>query len=407
MEKNLNKKAYIVLCAAILTNVIAGLVYIWSVISKALIDDLNWTSKEASLPYTMITVFFVIAMVIFGKIQDEKGPKVTVTIGGIFMGIGLILSGIFTEPKIMILTMGLIAGTGIGTVNASTVPPAVKWFPPEKKGMITGIVVAGVGLSSVFYSPLANYLINLVGISKTFIYIGTGALILTIILAQLLENPPEGFIPEGTKDNKNEIGKSSKDFTWKEMMKTSNFYKLWLMLGFSSSAGLMIIGHVSNIAKTQVNWQRGFILVILLSIFNTLGRILGGTLSDKIGRINLLKGAFILQGINMFLFTYYSNVGFLSIGVAIAGLCYGAGFSVFPAAVTDLYGIKNFGINYGLVYTGWGVGGIIGPMTAAAIFDLTGTYNNAYIVAGILLIISTLIAFTFGTEGYLKGTHED
>lgn len=395
MEKNLNKKAYKVLWIATLINVIAGIVYIWSVLSKALIDDLNWTSKEASLPYTMITVFFVIAMVIFGKIQDEKGPKLTVTIGGILMGMGLILSGIFTEPKTMILTMGVIAGTGIGTVNASTAPPAVKWFPHENKGMITGIVVAGVGLSSVFYSPLANYLINLVGISKTFIYIGIGALISTVILAQLLENPPEGFIPKRTNPIQNKREKKSNDFTWKEMMKTATFYKLWFMLAFSSSAGLMIIGHVSNIAKTQVNWQGGFILVILLSIFNTLGRILGGTLSDKIGRVNLLKLVFIIQGINMFLFIYYSSVGLLSIGVAIAGLCYGAGFSVFPAAVTDLYGIKNFGINYGIVYTGWGVGGIIGPMTAAAIFDSTNNYNTAYIVAGILLVISTIIAFTF------------
>ena len=395
MKKNLEKKAYKVLWTATLINVIAGIVYIWSVISKALIDDLNWTSKEASLPYTMITVFFVIAMVIFGKIQDEKGPRLTITIGGILMGIGLILSGVFTKPKIMILTMGLIAGTGIGTVNASTAPPAVKWFPPEKKGMITGIVVAGVGLSSVLYSPLANYLINLVGISKTFIYIGVGALISTVILAQLLENPPKDFVPKRTKSIEKKKEKTSNDFTWKEMMKTSNFYKLWFMLVFSSSAGLMIIGHVSNIAKTQVNWQAGFILVILLSVFNTLGRILGGTLSDKIGRVNLLKVVFIIQGINMFLFTYYSNVGLLSIGVAIAGLCYGAGFSVFPAAVTDLYGIKNFGINYGLVYTGWGVGGIIGPMTAASIFDFTNNYNTAYIVAGILLVISTIIAFAF------------
>lgn len=398
MEKDLNTKKYKVLWAATLTNVIAGLVYIWSVISKALIEDLNWTSKEASLPYTMITVFFVIAMVIFGKIQDEKGPKLTVTIGGILMGAGLIFSGIFTDPKIMILTMGVIAGTGIGTVNASTVPPAVKWFPHEKKGMITGIVVAGVGLSSVFYSPLANYLIDKVGISKTFIYIGVGALILTLILAQLLENPPEGFLSQKTTSTEKKKDKSSNDFTWKEMIKTLNFYKLWLMLTFSSSAGLMIIGHVSSIAKSQVNWQAGFILVILLSIFNALGRILGGTLSDKIGRVSLMKMVFILQGVNMFLFAKYSNIGLLAIGVAIAGLCYGAGFSVFPAAVTDLYGIKNFGINYGLTYTGWGVGGIIGPMTAAAIFDSTHNYNTAYIVAGTLLVISTIIAFTFKPE---------
>lgn len=398
MEKDINTKKYKVLWAATLTNVIAGLVYIWSVISKALIEDLNWTSKEASLPYTMITVFFVIAMVIFGKIQDEKGPKLTVTIGGILMGAGLIFSGIFTDPKIMILTMGVIAGTGIGTVNASTVPPAVKWFPHEKKGMITGIVVAGVGLSSVFYSPLANYLISKVGISKTFIYIGVGALILTLILAQLLENPPEGFLSQKTISTEKKKDKASNDFTWKEMIKTLNFYKLWLMLTFSSSAGLMIIGHVSSIAKSQVNWQAGFILVILLSIFNALGRILGGTLSDKIGRVSLMKMVFILQGVNMFLFAKYSNIGLLAIGVAIAGLCYGAGFSVFPATVTDLYGIKNFGINYGLTYTGWGVGGIIGPMTAAAIFDSTHNYNTAYIVAGILLVISTIIAFTFKSE---------
>ncbi|MDU5083461.1 OFA family MFS transporter [uncultured Tissierella sp.] len=398
MEKDLTTKKYKVLWAATLTNVIAGLVYIWSVISKALIEDLNWTSKEASLPYTMVTVFFVIAMVIFGKIQDEKGPKLTVTIGGILMGAGLIFSGIFTDPKIMILTMGVIAGTGIGTVNASTVPPAVKWFPHEKKGMITGIVVAGVGLSSVFYSPLANYLIDKVGISKTFIYIGVGALILTLILAQLLENPPEGFLSQKTTSTEKKKDKSSNDFTWKEMIKTLNFYKLWLMLTFSSSAGLMIIGHVSSIAKSQVNWQSGFILVILLSIFNALGRILGGTLSDKIGRVSLMKMVFILQGVNMFLFAKYSNIGLLAIGVAIAGLCYGAAFSVFPAAVTDLYGIKNFGINYGLTYTGWGVGGIIGPMTAAAIFDSTHNYNTAYIVAGTLLVISTIIAFTFKPE---------
>lgn len=398
MEKDINTKKYKVLWAATLTNVIAGLVYIWSVISKALIEDLNWTSKEASLPYTMITVFFVIAMVIFGKIQDEKGPKLTVTVGGILMGAGLIFSGIFTDPKIMILTMGVIAGTGIGTVNASTVPPAVKWFPHEKKGMITGIVVAGVGLSSVFYSPLANYLISKVGISKTFIYIGVGALILTLILAQLLENPPEGFLSQKTTSTEKKKDKASNDFTWKEMIKTLNFYKLWLMLTFSSSAGLMIIGHVSSIAKSQVNWQAGFILVILLSIFNALGRILGGTLSDKIGRVSLMKMVFILQGVNMFLFAKYSNIGLLAIGVAIAGLCYGAGFSVFPATVTDLYGIKNFGINYGLTYTGWGVGGIIGPMTAAAIFDSTHNYNTAYIVAGILLVISTIIAFTFKSE---------
>lgn len=395
MGKTTSKNKYFVLFSATMINFIAGITYIWSVISKGLIENLNWTSKQASLPYTMNLVFFVVAMVVFGKIQDKKGPKFTVTIGSVLMGLGLILSGVFTEPKFMILTMGAITGTGIGTINASTMPPAVKWFPKEKKGMITGIVAGGVGISSVFYSPLSNYLINKVGISGAFIYMGVGGLIFSLILAQFLNNPPESFHREREDFKSRKDIKAQRDFTWQEMIKTINFYKLWIMLALSSSAGLMIVGHISNIAKVQVNWQAGFVLVILLSIFNALGRILGGALSDKLGRINLMKIVFIIQGINMFLFSQYSNVGLLAVGVAIVGICYGAGFSVFPAASTDLYGIKNFGMNYGLIYTGWGVGGIIGPMVAASMFDATNSYNSAYIVAGTLLVIATLISFTY------------
>lgn len=170
MEKTLNNKRYKVLWAAASINFITGLIYMWSVLSKSLVDDLGFTSKQASLPYTTFTISFVIAMVIFGKMQDEKGPRIVATFGCILMGSGLILSGIFTTPLMLVFTMGIMAGAGVGILNVSTSPPVVKWFPPEKKGMVTGIVVAGAGLSSTMYSPLANYLIKTVGIHKTFIY---------------------------------------------------------------------------------------------------------------------------------------------------------------------------------------------------------------------------------------------
>lgn len=393
MGKTSNSTAKEILWSAASINFITGLLYMWSVISKSLVGDLGWSSKQASLPYTTFTISFVIAMVIFGKIQDVKGPRLVASIGSVLMGIGLILSGIFTFPIMMVITMGIIAGGGVGILNVSTSPPVVKWFPPEKKGLVTGIVVAGAGLSSTMYSPLTNYLIGSVGLSKTFIYIGIGALIVTFLLSQRLKNPPEGYIALGTIPVINSNSKIN--YEWREMLKSLNFYKLWLMLAFSSSAGLMIIGHISSIANIQTKWQAGFILVILLSIFNTFGRILGGSISDKIGRINLMKIIFILQGINMFLFSTYTNVITLSIGVAMVGLCYGGSFAVFPSAITDLYGMKNFGINYGLMFTGWGLGGIIGPMVAATIYDSSGSYNVAYLVAGTLLIISVIIAMTF------------
>lgn len=392
MDNISNNKRKQILWSAAGINFISGLIYMWSIISKSLVNDLGWTSKQASLPYTMFTISFVVAMVLFGKLQDTKGPRLVASIGSILMGSGLILSGVFTFPIMMVLTMGIVGGAGVGMLTVSTSPPVVKWFPPERKGMVTGIVVAGAGLSSTMYSPLANYLIGNIGISKTFIYIGMVALILSLSLAQRLKNPPNDYVVDKASTKKRD---NTRDFEWKEMLKSLNFYKVWIMLAFSSSAGLMIIGHISNIAQIQANWQAGFILVIFISIFNTLGRFLGGTISDKIGRINLLKAIFILQGINMFLFSRYTNVLVLSIGVAIVGFCYGAGFAVFPAAITDLYGMKNFGINYGLMFTGWGLGGIIGPMVAATIYDSSGRYNLAYVVAGTLLVISIIIASTF------------
>lgn len=377
-------------------NFVGGMLYIWSVISKGLINELRWTSKQASLPYTIAIISFVVFMTVFGKIQDKYGPKLTAMFSGIFIGLGLILSGFTTNPAVMVLTFGLITGAGIGISNISTTPPAVKWFPPDKKGMVTGIVVAGVGIASVFYSPLANYLIKTIGISKTFIYIGIGALVLILTGARFLTNPPGGYEAGGI-NGQNRLGQDSsgfgRDLNWRGMLGRPDFYMLWLMLAFSSSAGLMIIGHAANITKIQVHWEGGYILVILLAIFNAGGRLLGGIISDRIGRIPLMRVIFILQALNMLFFSRYTTIVLLAGGVALAGFCYGATFSIFPATVLDLYGVKNFGSNYGLIMTAWGCGGVIGPMVAAVSVDSAKTYNIAYLIACILLLAAFSITF--------------
>ena len=402
MSGTSRRKAWAVLGVSFCINLIIGILYIWSIISKSLVNDLHWTSTQASLPYTFVTVTFVVAMAIFGKLQDTRGPRITATIASFMLGIGIILSGVFLSPIMLIVTFGIIAGAGIGTANVATVPPAVKWFPPAKKGMVTGVSVAGIGISAVVYSPLANTLLHSVGIEKTFIYIGIGALVLMLVLSQFLTNPPAGYSPTSDGTSKKQVQRAASapvpDKGLKDVLRTFSFYRLWIMFMFSASAGLMIIAHAANIAKVQISWEGGFYLVILLAVFNAAGRILGGTVSDKIGRINLMRIIFGLQAINMLLFTFYSSVVLLAVGIAVAGLCYGAGFSVFPANVMDLFGMKNFGVNYGLIMTGWGLGGVIGPMTAAAVFDANKNYNMAYIIAGILLVVTFLITFTIRKE---------
>ncbi|NMA91911.1 MAG: OFA family MFS transporter [Firmicutes bacterium] len=399
MDK-LRFKARLVLWSAVALNILIGILYIWSIISKALINDLGWTSKQASLPYTLVTISFTSFMVVFGRIQDIKGPRMPATLSGILLGGGLILCCYFLTPVGLLIAFGIITGAGIGIAYVSTAPAAVKWFPPEKKGMITGTVVAGIGISAIVYAPIAEVLIRNVGIEKTFLYLGIGALVLMVLFAQAMNNPPPGYIPESTIANREKKRAApatfARDVEWREMFKDISFYKLWIMYAFSTAAGLMIIAHAAKIAEVQIGWEGGVYLVILLAVFNAAGRFLGGAISDKIGRLNLMRIAFMLQAINMLVFSFYFNIPLLAIGMSVAGLCYGACFSVFPPTVIDMYGIKNYGTNYGLIMMGWGIGGgIIGPMMAAAIFDAYKSYTMAYFVACALLIAVFILTFTF------------
>jgi MFS family permease len=209
----------------------------------------------------------------------------------------------------------------------------------------------------------------------------------------LINNPPVGYTPP-VPANVTKAGTakaSTKNFEWKEMIKTKQFYYLWIMFAFASSAGLMIIGNIASIAKTQALMENGFYLVGLLAIFNAGGRLAAGFLSDKIGRVRTMLIAFALQAANMLMFAGYSTPFSISVGTALAGIGYGALLSLFPSVVADFYGVKNFGGNYGIMYTAWGIAGTIGPILAGIVVDRTGAYNMAYIISAGLLAVCLVI----------------
>lgn len=411
-----SKKAYGILAVATGINFTAGLLYIWSVMAKGLVQQMGWSSKAVSLPYTVATVSFVIAMVVFGRLQDRKGPRLTAALSGTLIGLGLVLSGFAKSPAMMVVTFGVLVGAGIGISNVSTTPPAVKWFAPSKKGMVTGVVVAGIGLASVFYSPTANALIRSVGISMTFMILGVCAFVVILALSTLLVNPPVGYVPSGAASGGAASGGAAAakpgsatakkagtvshaatgvivDIDSRTMLRRPDFVLLWLMLAFASAAGLMVIGHAASIAKVQAHWEGGFVLVILMAVFNASGRLFGGAISDRIGKTTLLRVIFGLQAVNMLAMLFASSIPALACCVAVAGLSYGATFSIFPAIVMEKYGMRNFGANYGFIMTAWGLGGVIGPMTAAAVLDATGAYLGAYMTAFLLLAVAVVLTF--------------
>ncbi len=392
MSEQSNKGSMRVLLSCLGITLSIGVLYAWSVIKKQLIID-GWSNSEASLPYTVAIVVFSLALLVAGILQDRIGPKRVILIGGIFMGLGLILSSFFTTPTGLLLTFGVVSGIGIGFCYGCATPPALKWFHPSKKGLISGVVVAGFGLASVFYAPLATALIAAVGTSQTFLILGIGVTVISIPLSLMITNPPAGYTPAEPAKVKAKKAAAGRDFVWREMVKTKQFYLMWLMFLLGSSAGLIIIGNIANIALDQGGIEGGAFFVSLLAVFNAVGRVGGGIISDKIGRLNALLLMLILQAANMMLFPLYTTYLTITIGTIVCGIAYGALLSIFPSTTADYYGMKNMGTNYGVVYTAWGLAGISGPVVAAAIVDSTGTYTLAFYVSAALLAAAIILRF--------------
>ena len=395
MEKNVTiKDGWKVLLAGLCINLTIGVVYSWSVIKKALVSDWGWTNSDSALPYTVAILSWAFCNYFAGTLQDKIGPRKVVTLGAIFTGLGLILSSFIQSVPLLVTSYGILTGAGIGFAYASVTPPALKWFHPSKKGMVSGIVVSGMGLASLYIAPITTKLISSFGISRTFLIFGIFILVVGTLIAQLINNPPAGYTPPVPANAKTAAAKAvTKDYPWKEMIKTKQFYFLWTMFAFASSAGLMIIGNIATIAKSQANMENGFYLVGLLAIFNAGGRLAAGFLSDKLGRVRTMIIVFVLQGVNMLLFASYSTPLAITVGTALAGIGYGALLSLFPSAVADYYGVKNFGANYGILYTAWGIAGTIGPIIAGIVVDKTGAYNLAYLISAGLLAVALALAF--------------
>lgn len=379
-------KGWLVTLSATGINLALGVLYSWSVISKNIPAEWNWSETTKSLPYIIACLVFAFMMVPAGRLQDKFGPRVVASIGGILTGSGLILASYFTSIGMFVIGFGVLAGSGFAFGYASATPPAVKWFPSNKTGMIAGIVVAGFGLASVYIAPLANYLISLKGVSQTCFIFGVAFLIAVVLLSQFLVNPPAASSAAGSSQTA-----KPNEYTPSGMLKTWQFYSLWLMYAINAGSGLMIIGKLAKLVQVQANFNAGFILVALLAIGNAGGRVIAGTLSDKFGRIRILQVFAVFQCVLMFSMPALSDSAALIIASMCIGMNYGSNLALFPAITKDFFGLKNFGVNYGLIFTAWGVGSLL-ALVAGKIYDIYGSFTYALYLSGTLLVITLLLS---------------
>ena len=392
----MSRRGWMVTIAGMGLNLALGILYAWSVFAKQLVEPVarggfGWTKTEATLPYTVAIACFALMMIPAGRLQDRFGPRVVATAGGIFSGVGLLVAS-FAGPGAVVpavVGFGLLGGTGFGLGYAAATPAAVKWFPPEKKGLITGLVVAGFGVAPVYIAPVSKLLLAELGPQVSFRTLGLGFLVVATLFAQLIRNPEKAL--NVTKPGAGPA--KAVDRTWREMIRTPTFWSLYLQYALAATAGLMIIGHMAKIVTVQSGGAvQATFFVALLACFNASGRIVAGVISDHIGRIVTLALVSILQATAMFFFPGLVTFGQFVVGAAMVGFSYGACLSLFPSTAADRWGTKNLGLNYGILFTAWGVGGVVGPMLAGRIVDQTGSYAAAFEIAGCLMVLAFFVA---------------
>ena len=362
-----------------------GLFYAWSVFAEGLIQEFGWSKAEAAFPYTLELLVFSIAMILAGRFQDQMGPRRAVTICGLFTGTTLIICSFVIHPVGLTLLFGLLFGCAAAFGYASATPAALKWFPPEKRGLITGVVIMPMGAAALVWSPLIKFLIGKVGLRGAFVACGLFLLVAITLAAQAM------VLPDHKSSSIQPAGeaRSAAAIDWRQLLCNPTFLLLWLMLGLSTGTGHMFIGQLVQVAELNFQVPWGYLFVSLFALTSTLGRLGGGLLCDRIGFLRNIRVALLFLGGAMLIFFSGRGVPALVAATLILGTGYGSLYTSFPTAVGHLFGLDNFGFIYGVLFTAMGVAGFIGPLTAAALADRSGSYDPAFLIG----LAATLLCF--------------
>lgn len=402
MSDTVKNRGWQVALAGTGINLALGVLYAWSIFKGAIKSSIekggpgafNWDPASINDPYAICCLAFAFSMIIAGKAQDKIGPARTALIGGILVGAGFTLLSQSNSYLAWVLGFGVLAGSGFGFGYSAATPPALKWFPSSKTGLIAGIVVAGFGLAPVYIAPVSTWLLGSMGIQNSMLVLAAAFTVVVCGLSFFLVNPPAGYVPadapKGDAAANATPAKPTVNATASEMLKSGKFYILWVTYFIGAGAGLMVIGSVAGIAKKSMG-PMAFLAVAIMALGNAGGRIVAGILSDKIGRMATLCIVFVFQAALMFaaiplVGAGHPNAALIVLLATFIGFNYGANLSLFPSFSKDYWGLKNYGLNYGILFTSWGVGGFVMGRVSEMLNTSTGSFTTSFTLAGALLI---------------------
>lgn len=402
---NLTKKRWYVFFAACLINLCIGSLYAWSVFATPLAQHINELTgsniTSLAIVFTIANAVGPITMIGGGALNRKLGVRKVILIGGTLFGLGMIATGFVTSVGMLIVTYGLGVGLGLGMVYGCTISNTVKFFP-DKSGFIGGGVTAAYGISSVIIPIIATALMDAVGVTSSFKIIGAAMLAIIIGSSFFVEDCPNDFCPDGYTPAKTAGGSEAcKD--WRGMTKDPVFYVMITMLLCGAFSGMMIISQASPLAQriTGISPATAATVVSIIALCNTGGRIIAGWLSDKLGTIKTIRLVFVGSMLALAML-YVSGLGVHALfyaGVCIIALMFGSIMGVYPGFTATQFGRRYNGVNYGIMFIGFALAGVLGPIIMSSLYSSTGTDQIAFVVAFALEALGFVLTFAYKKLG--------
>ncbi len=371
-----------------------GTAYAWSVFRIPLVKEFGWSIAQVSSTFTICWFVLGCTSVLGGLWMNRSGPRIVAVAGGILWGSGVFLASLSAHKLwLLYLSYGVIGGLGLGLGYIVPVAVLVKWFP-ERRGLITGIAVAGFGAGALIAAPAAGKLMQSVGLMPTFAYLGVAYGIVAVLAALFMQNPPEGWHPAGWQPTAAQLSqRCSRDFTLGEALRTWQWWALCGLLSINTMAGLSVVSQAAPIFQEigKLSAVTAAALVGVISIGNGVGRVFWSWISDLATRRVAFLTMFLIQAVLFWTYHYIASPTLLTIVTFIIVMCYGGGYGITPAFAADYFGPRNVGPIFGLMLLPWAFPAALGPLLFAYLRESTGGYTQAlYLIAGMLTIAMVL-----------------
>ncbi|SCZ79149.1 L-lactate MFS transporter [Acidaminobacter hydrogenoformans] len=390
---NYNSKRWGMLIVGIIINICAGFGYAWSVFQNPLMQQFGWNAIQTSLAYTLVMGVSALPMALVGMAQAYVSPRVLIFTGGLLLGGSVFLTASIQSLTQLYLIYGIGIGLGVGIVYSGSLSNMVRFFP-DKRGLCSGAMAAGMGSGAVIIAPLAAALISEYGVMPTFKILGIAFIAIICGLSLFIETAPHNFNPKGWTPKRTTSSISGIEKNWKAMLKDPIFYLIAGIFMTGATSGVMILGHASPMFQEIMKFtsQKAAAMVGVLALCNTLGRVIWGFTSDRIGRLKTIYFLYVITALSLFGLIYFSGQSLFVVMVMLIGTCYGGFMSMIASLTADAFGSKNLPVNFGIMFLAYGFAAFTGPRMAAVVKIMNqGDYSLAFIIAILMCLAGMLL----------------